>query len=1131
MQEILTSITANLSPEVIAGNAALALMLVPTQCLVDAAKERINEFINKVLPFCPEKLFCTSLIKSLREYSETHDGTSARLTADLLRKIKADKERLYECIKTIKFSIPTTVISEPFPARIFADALVTEYGLDLSRAEQELVSSIIMSCINDYKQVILKNMDEKSILLQVLETLISLKDREMLFESLMADTVTKSDVLSLKNALLGAMRRQDNSTCLTRDLEEYDRMIEGQYRYIEFAAGFSPRISARDVRMKMSDVFINLECRQQGKERYNRFDFDLSDIVLRSRFNVLLGDPGCGKTTLLKKIAFDLSSPKNRTNGIMSNFIPLYFRLSDYSKFYKTTQKSLSEYLQQMVFQFKEALFGTAQLERSLVFLMDGLDEIADTPLRINVVEQVNSFVFANPQYIYFITSRIVGYRDAALNGIFQTYRLEPLNDEKIEKFIFQWHMAVEENTDNDKTQHEKESWSKEKTSSLISAINKNDSVKRLSTNPLLLTIITLIHFQGGRLPNKRVELYDICAETFLQHWINRRVESADAILDRDLLIDLLSRIAFYIHENYDDGLIPENDFQKHFLEFFQELSDNESRPLMEIKMECHRFIDFIRTETGIFFEKGQDESGTNLFGFLHLTFEEYFAAIEFKRRVAIRKIQLKKYIILPRWREIILLCAALFGGQAGNGRMEASCFVKDILRAKELFPPMYSNLRLAMGIMSDDVRIEEAVERQIWQVLKNALETDQYLDFSEEMKSLSTSVLYRDKLRTRIGEWSHCRGILYLNSAKILLHMGDQPECTKDILDIPDNPDFPWLIEQGGFFYFPYYPLSRNEVVLKMCVDKLIQYINSYPNWDNMRFRLLNFLDNSYIDHAPINFVDRLVSVKDKIILSKYLFCDLYLRSYKGYLEESLSNFFLAYNIDFMPKPNIIVHNKIMGCDGTFTVSSLWHPTVITTSGQYSYSIIFRHNSGSKRNEEAYQYILIDSFFAEIQIATYPNRLTSDEFMEIFGLNKREIQSGFSGLESFLQETGKNGSADLLKHWGKCCLSCWKELYSPKFNSKDEEKVFIDGIRSWMRSYNHASPIQFLLGQMILERYEHNKKIVTQKAIREAIAFYMAELVPDKNRKDAREIITMAIQAGYSSQKEKSKHCVVPNG
>jgi len=170
--------------------------------------------------------------------------------------------------------------------------------------------------------------------------------------------------------------------------------------------------------------------------------------------------------------------------------------------------------------------------------------------------------------------------------------------------------MAVEENTDDGKSKQDKREAAEKVTGALISAIEKNSSVKKLATNPLLLTIITLIHLQGGRLPNRRVELYDICADTFLQHWINRRVDSEDAILDRDILIELLSRVAFYIHENYANGLIPEDIFQQQFLQYFQELFDGRGYSRPELRKECRQFIDFIRKETGIFAEKGQDEDG-----------------------------------------------------------------------------------------------------------------------------------------------------------------------------------------------------------------------------------------------------------------------------------------------------------------------------------------------------------------------------------------------------------------------------------------------------------------------------------------------------------------------------------------
>ena len=456
MQEILTAISASLTSEALAGNVALTLALIPTQFIVDLGKNQIQKFVDQVLPHHPEEVFYDAFLKTMKDHKKRHDHIAGQITTTLIWKLNRDKTRFYDCVNSLQIPQDLVNSSNPFPAQRFAEKLIKEYNLlDMTSEERKLLCAIIHDCMDDYRKAIYHSMNEKGILLQAMQVLTNLQDQAALFETMLSNTATQSDILILKDALLTAIRQNNASELRDKSLAEYDQMITGQYQYIDFTAGFSPRINARDIKMKMSDVFINLECINQNltaSDPSAKEDFDIESSVLRNRFNVFLGDPGCGKTTLLKKIAFDLSSQKNRTSGLLSNFVPLYFRLAEYSRFYRDTHKGIAEYLQQTFYQHRNALFAVTQCERSLVFLMDGLDEIADTPLRIQVVEQVNAFVFANPQYIYFITSRIVGYHDAALNGIFSTYRLEPLSDEKIEAFVYQWHMAVEGNTDDGKS-------------------------------------------------------------------------------------------------------------------------------------------------------------------------------------------------------------------------------------------------------------------------------------------------------------------------------------------------------------------------------------------------------------------------------------------------------------------------------------------------------------------------------------------------------------------------------------------------------------------------------------------------------------------------------------------------------
>src|SRR5207244_1409272 len=46
-----------------------------------------------------------------------------------------------------------------------------------------------------------------------------------------------------------------------------------------------------------------------------------------------------------------------------------------------------------------------------------------------------------------------------------------------------------------------------------------------------------------------------------------------------------------------------------------------------ERRIEAKRFIELMQVEAGLIVERGTDENGESLYGFVHRTFQEYFAA------------------------------------------------------------------------------------------------------------------------------------------------------------------------------------------------------------------------------------------------------------------------------------------------------------------------------------------------------------------------------------------------------------------------------------------------------------------------------------------------------------------------
>ena len=120
MQEVLNVVADNLTPAMVAGNAALALALIPTQYLVDVGKKKIECFLNEVLPHHPEEVFYEAFLKTLEEHKKHHDHTAGNLVNKLIRQLKKDKSRFYNCERDVIGS-SSSLLSVYFGKDIFHD--------------------------------------------------------------------------------------------------------------------------------------------------------------------------------------------------------------------------------------------------------------------------------------------------------------------------------------------------------------------------------------------------------------------------------------------------------------------------------------------------------------------------------------------------------------------------------------------------------------------------------------------------------------------------------------------------------------------------------------------------------------------------------------------------------------------------------------------------------------------------------------------------------------------------------------------------------------------------------------------------------------------------------------------------
>lgn len=392
--------------------------------------------------------------------------------------------------------------------------------------------------------------------------------------------------------------------------------------------------------------------------------FLASQLLSQNRSNkfVLLGAPGSGKTTLLSFFAVMLAQnyPEKLGWDAERDCLPILIKIRDFARL---SDVNLLDYARQFaektmsVKPLPPGFFEYWLADGRAMILLDGLDEVVEESKRYAVVQQIENFLGQYHQNLAIITSRPAGYkRDFFNSSEFEHYQLQLLDNAKVDEFIDHWYDSRVR--DSAEAQRRKDSIKK--------ALNENDRIKLLARNPLLLTIIALIHRYQAVLPRARHKLYEKAVETLLKCWdANKKIteQSSFKCLDADDLRRLMEILAYWIHtqgstDNPEGGtLIAKDDLLE---QLTQNIKTKKQVERFQAREEAKRFVDFIQQRTGLLNEQGQD-----LYAFVHKTFQEYLCAQEIGYQAddeddfEIVLNHIRDNLHDAHWREVLLLLIA----------------------------------------------------------------------------------------------------------------------------------------------------------------------------------------------------------------------------------------------------------------------------------------------------------------------------------------------------------------------------------------------------------------------------------------------------------------------------------------
>lgn len=328
----------------------------------------------------------------------------------------------------------------------------------------------------------------------------------------------------------------------------------------------------------------------------------VKDLVNFNKSVVILGDPGAGKTTSLKRVALAFLTNEVKAN---KNKTPLLIRLRDMDQNENSLSKEIlgilgakvkyeDEFSKAYKEKFEMRLVTQMLSNINCLLLLDGIDEITVSK-RQNVIKQLRELMLHSKDYFVIATCRTADFMYSFENTT--VFVIEPLSDKQIRDFAVKW---LGQNKGGD----------------LVKRI-RNTPYGGSEVLPLNLAHLCAIYERTGSIPEKPRTTYRKIVRLCLEEWDEQRSvirTSRYSYFDIDRKEDFLKAISYSLTIRLRSGSFSHDDLEEAYLEVYEKFG----LPKGEAKNVARE----IESHTGLILEIGLDN-----YEFAHKSLQEYLCA------------------------------------------------------------------------------------------------------------------------------------------------------------------------------------------------------------------------------------------------------------------------------------------------------------------------------------------------------------------------------------------------------------------------------------------------------------------------------------------------------------------------